>query len=204
MISQRIAPRCIDFVINSKHLMFHLRDQQLHLAHVLLMTIKWTFGPHDRRASFDAMASNACDTATCPASVKNPREHSPTRKKKGEIVSIKARAVYHKCVTGPILLPGPTNLWALHLPAPSLQHGATWAPAWTCVALATCPRRVGSRDSATWAHAALPRGLTQLCHVALPAMSHPRGPTGHVSSVRHLSSAGPMKIKPLFLHLKIN
>ena len=35
----RVTPRCADFAINPHRPMFHLRDQRLHLEHVLLMMI---------------------------------------------------------------------------------------------------------------------------------------------------------------------
>ena len=73
----RVAPLCVDFVINPKCLMFHLRDQRPHLTHVLLMTIEWTaVDPIDKRY-VDAIISNARSAAMCLAHLKSPRNLVP-------------------------------------------------------------------------------------------------------------------------------
>ena len=88
--------------------------------------------------------------------MKNVWEHSPTRKKKTEIVSMKCGAVLRYCVTAPIILPGPTNPWALQLPTPLPRadpHGRPRGPIWP---LATCPRHLriawATSGPATWPH----------------------------------------------------
>ena len=106
---------------------------------------------------------------------------------------LKGRGAVRICVTAPIILPGPTIPWALHLPT-SLPCGATRASAWTCVAPATCPHhllhawalhlpRMGSCGSATW-----------------PCVSrHIRACSArHVSFACHVSSMGLAEIKPPF------
>ena len=86
--------------------------------------------------------------------IRNVWEHSPTRKKIIEIVTIKDRGAVHICVTAPIYLPGPTNPWALHLPTPlprGAPHGRSCGPAWPP---ATCLRHMrlawATRGPATW------------------------------------------------------
>ena len=115
--------------------------------------------------------------------------HSPTRRKTRRLACIKRRGAVSTCVTTPIILSGPTNPWALHLPTP-LPRGATQASTWTRVAPAMCPRhlcaptrRVGSRGSATWP--CVPRRIRA-------------GPARHVSSLHHVSSAGSAENKPFF------
>ena len=65
--------------------------------------------------------SNAYCSATCPA-----------RRELMEYASIKRGAHLRRCVTAPINLLGPTNLWARHLPtqrpscATYVPHGLAW------------------------------------------------------------------------------
>ena len=56
---------------------------------------------------------------------KNSRELSPTRRKMKKLARTKGRGAVRICVTGPIISPGPTNPWALQMPASPL---ATWCP----------------------------------------------------------------------------
>ena len=53
----------------------------------------WTSSPSYQRDLIDVRVSNIYGAARCPAKGKNPREHSPTRKKKKSTVSIKGGAV---------------------------------------------------------------------------------------------------------------
>ena len=133
--------------------------------------------PRDRCLT---IRSNACDAATSRAK-ENPREHSPTRRKTAKFTHIKCRGAVSLCVTAPIILPGPTIPWALHLPAP-LPSGATRASTWTHVASchvsappAPPARRMGLVGSATWP--CVPRriraGPTR--QVSVRATSAPRG-----------------------------
>ena len=89
--------------------------------------------------------------------------------------------------TAPIILPRPTNPWALQLPTPlpcGTPHGRPRGPVWPP---ATCPHPV-RHLRLTWARTALPCGLA--CRVASARV--PRATSGpcHVSSVRHVSFAG--------------
>ena len=117
--------------------------------------------------------------------MKNVWEHSPTWKKKTEIVSMKCGAVLRYCVTAPIILPGPTNPWALQLPTP-LPCGApqrrSRRPAWPP---ATCPRHLriawAMRGPATWpqCRVASPRWSRAPCQLLRATSTcmprHPRG-----------------------------
>ena len=42
MMPPRVTPRCTNFAIHPMRPMFHLRNQRLHLVHVILMMIRWT------------------------------------------------------------------------------------------------------------------------------------------------------------------
>ena len=113
-------------------------------------------------------------------------EHSPTRKKRMEMMTINYREVVPICVTAPIHLPGPTNPWALHLPtfchvAP--HTGVRVDPR----GLLPHVRALCATCASSGPPTALPRSLN--------ATSHPRGgPTRHVSSpagpARHVSTCG--------------
>ena len=75
----RVSPRCVESALNLTRSMFHLRDQRLRLAHVLLMTIEWTPSPPPRHTSSDVLSSNACDAGTFPAKKKLRRNIVPYR-----------------------------------------------------------------------------------------------------------------------------
>ena len=93
---------------------------------------------------------------------KTPWEHSPTRRKRRRIACIKRRGAVRICVTAPIYLPRPTNLWTLHMPTllpRGTPHGCPRGPAWTRVA--SC------HVSAPYAPPAPRVGHPRLCHVAL-------------------------------------
>ena len=109
-----------------------------------------------------AIRSNACGAAMSP-SKENPREHSSTWKKKAKFTRLKCRGAVSICVTTPIISPGPTNTWALHLPIPlprGAPHGCPCGPPWP---LATCPRHL-CHLCLTWAMCG-PATWPQ-CHVA--------------------------------------
>ena len=140
-------------------------------------------GPHDRCL---AIGRDARDAATSPAK-ENLQEHSPKWRKTEKFTHVKRRGAVSICVTAPIILPGPTNPWALHLPAP-LPRDTTQVFAWTRVASchvsappAPPARRVGLASSATWP--CVPRRIRAglACHVSLArhiivlATSAPRG-----------------------------
>ena len=121
---------------------------------------------HQRSHGIGSTRSMFCNRCSCirrplcrhvSCKGKTPGEHSPTRRKRRRIARIKGRGAVSICVTAPIILPGPTNTWALHLPtllscgAPlGHLHGPAWPPA-------MCPRPArnlrpawATRGLATW------------------------------------------------------
>ena len=121
---------------------------------------------------------------------KFPREHSPTRKKRERMSSIKV---------------GQLNAFALP-PQTTNQGPLTRGPS-TCqpltfhVAPLPCVR-VDSRGpchaSAPPCATRVPRGLARLCHVALRAASHPRGSRAPRQLCAPHQPRGPAEINPLF------
>ena len=133
-----------------------------------------------------AIASDASRSATRPA-FQISSGHSPTWRKTTRLLRIKGRGAVSVCVTAPIILPRPTNPWALHLPS-LLPRGTTRASAWTRVAschVSALPvppaRRVGLAGSATWPcvprriRAGPARHVSLRRHVSVHATSTPRG-----------------------------
>ena len=96
-----------------------------------------------------------------------PWEHSPSRKKKRQMSSIKGGAAKRNCFTAPNYLPRPINQWDLQMPAPSL---ATWRPLGRPRGLAWPLPRVHVHSG----HLGSLRGLAWLCYVTLRVTLHPR------------------------------
>ena len=105
--------------------------------------------------------------------------HSPTRNKRRRISTIKHRGAVRICVTSPIYLPGPNNMWALHLPTPlprGAPHGRPRGPTWTP---ATCPHLVrhlrlawATCSPATWPQCHVASALWRLMPRQLGRWSH--------------------------------
>ena len=131
----RVAPRCAEIVLNLMSQMCHLRNRRLRLVHVLLMTIGWTPSPPHRRTSFDVLASNARNAATCPRKKKLRRNIVPH----GE--NIRKTGVYKVGRNNALALPpqlskqGPLTRGPSPASPLTLPRGATRASAWTRVVL---------------------------------------------------------------------
>ena len=104
----------------------------------------WSGGPESTRSTRLSWRNRIRRPPRCHVSwnLRMRREHSPTGNKISEYASIKGGAPLRKCITAPINLLGPTNLWTHHLPArrPSAPrrrpHVYTWprvAPPHVCV-----------------------------------------------------------------------
>ena len=145
-------------------------------------------GPRDRCL---AIGSTARDAATSPGK-ENLREHSPTRRKTEEFTRIKCGGPVSIC-QGPIILPRPTNPWALHLPSP-LPRGVTRASEWPP---ATCPHHLRQLRAA-WASQAPPRGLA--CRIASVQVLRATSAFGATSTFVPRQLRGVCGIKPPLFH----
>ena len=122
---------------------------------------------------------------------KNSWGLSPTWRKRKSLARIKGRGAVRICVTDPIISPGPTNPWALQIPASLLT---TWRPlrhscglAWPlpCVRVSS-----GNLGSPRGPRAALPRSLA--CRVASAQVSRA------TSALLATSAPRSCRIKPPF------
>ena len=77
-------------------------------------SMRWMLCDRVRRTSFRHVS--------CKERV--PWEHSPSRKKKREMSSIKGGAAKRNCFTAPNYLPRPINQWDFKCQPPPLPHGA--------------------------------------------------------------------------------
>ena len=120
------------------------------------------------------------------------REHSPTRRKNNEI--------------GKYIMPGGLTLLRYRPNTITRSHKPVGPPPASPPCHMVPPERPRGlawplpRVHATCAHlraTCAPCGLAWLCHVALCAVSHLRGPAHPVSSARHVSSAGLAENNPL-------
>ena len=106
---------------------------------------------------------------------KKPQKHSPTRTKKTEITTIKDRGAVSICVTTPIISPGTTNPWALHLQTPlprGAPHGHPRGPAWPPATYSHHLRLAWAmRGPATWPQCHVASALVPCATSALHAMS---------------------------------
>ena len=75
-------------------------------------------GPHNRPCDIIQRYNPTAMQPPRHLYIRTVWEHSPTRKKRMEMMTINYRWAVRICVTAPIYLPGPTNPWALHLPTP--------------------------------------------------------------------------------------
>ena len=79
--------------------------------------------------------------------------YSPTWRKTRKLGRIKGRGAVSTCVTTPIILPGPTNPWALHLPDPPCHVAPLGCPrglVWPLPCVRATLHHVGSSGSAMW------------------------------------------------------
>ena len=169
---------------------FHLRDQRLPFAHVPW----WQLGG---LGSMWSTRFNPRDfiwhTLFCHVFCKDKvnREHSPTRRKWRELTSIKCGGKITQMHYRPNTLTWAHYTWGPSITTLSLlmPRGATRAFAWARVAL--------PRVRATSTQCRRSRGSTWCYHVALRAMSHPRG-----SHAAPRQPAVPSEKIPLFAILK--
>ena len=119
------------------------------------MEIGWTPACSINAPCLMRFAFNTHNASTSPAFQIN-MGHSPTRRKTLQFACIKCRGAISDCITAPIILSGPTNQWALHLPTPlpcGAPHGRPCGPTWPPT---MCPRHL----HLAWAI----RGLTATLH----------------------------------------